>query len=88
MTKNRSKKDDETTYAMYQRRDFFVRKYENGWELYNNSPMFRAVTMSYMHGASVYDLLLELISMVDGQTTPTTTHLKPDNSNPTHHETK
>lgn len=77
-----------TPYANIQRRADFLNNFKDGWDLYNRNTLFRTVTMSYINGASVYDLLLELISMVDGQTTPTTSHLTPHNPNPTHHETK
>lgn len=64
-------------YAKIQRRADFLDNFKDGWGLFNSNALFRTITMLVMNGASEYDLMLELIFMIDGHTIPGTSHLKP-----------
>lgn len=66
-----------TPYANIQRRADFLDNFKDGWALFNSNALFRTIVMLVMNGASEYDLMLELIFMIDGHTTPGTSHLKP-----------
>lgn len=78
-----------TPYANIQRRADFLDNFKNGWALFNSNALFRTIAMLVMHGASEYDLMLELIFMIDGHTAPDTSHLKPfHKQKPTDNETE
>lgn len=80
---------DATPYAKIQRRADFLDNFKYGWALFNSNALFRTIVMLVMNGASEYDLMLELIFMIDGHTTPDTSHLKPfHKQKPTDNETK
>lgn len=70
MTINNSKQTPAIPYEKIQHRADFLNNFKNGWELYNTNPLFRTITMLMMSGASIYDLFLELIFMVDGRKMP------------------
>ncbi len=78
-----------TPYANIQRRADFLDNFKGGWALFNSNALFRTIVMLVMNGASEYDLMLELIFMIDGHTTPGTSHLKTfHKQKPTENETK
>lgn len=61
---------DTTPYAKIQRRADFLSNFKDGWDLFNSNALFRSITMLVMDGASVYDMMLELIFMINGQCAP------------------
>ncbi len=76
-------------YAKIQRRADFLDNFKDGWGLFNSNALFRTIAMLVMNGASEYDLMLELIFMIDGHTAPDTSHLKPfHKQKPTNNETE
>lgn len=76
-------------YAKIQRRADFLDNFKDGWALFNSNALFRTITMLVMNGASEYDLMLELIFIIDGHTSPGTSHLKPfHKQKPTDNETE
>lgn len=75
-TLNNSRQKPAIPYEKIQHRADFLHNFKDGWTLYNSNALFRTITMLVMNGASVYDLMLELIFMIDGHTTPETSHLK------------
>ena len=76
-------------YANIQRRADFLDNFKDGWALFNSNALFRTIAMLVMNGASEYDLMLELIFMIDGHTAPDTSHLKPfHKQKPTNNETE
>ena len=76
-------------YAKIQHRADFLDNFKDGWALFNSNALFRTIAMLVMNGASEYDLMLELIFMIDGHTAPDTSHLKPfHKQKPTDNETK
>lgn len=78
-----------TPYANIQRRADFLDNFKGGWALFNSNALFRTIAMLVMNGASEYDLMLELIFMIDGHTAPDTSHLKPfHKQKPTDNETE
>lgn len=69
------KQKEPICYNVYQRKEGFLSNFKAGHELYNENFIFNRITHLHINGASVYDLLLELICMMDGQTTPTISHI-------------
>ena len=87
--KNHAVQQDVIPYANIQRRADFLDNFKDGWGLFNSNALFRTITMLVMNGASEYDLMLELIFMIDGHTIPGTSHLKPSHKQkPTDNETE
>lgn len=83
------KRTEPTPYAKIQRRADFLDNFKDGWALFNSNALFRTIAMLVMNGASEYDLMLELIFMIDGHTAPDTSHLKPfHKQKPTDNETE
>ncbi len=66
---------DATPYAKIQLRADFLSNFKDGWELFNTNVLFRHITYLVMDGASVYDMMLELVFMINGQCTPEASHL-------------
>lgn len=88
-TLNNGKQSPAIPYAKIQHRADFLNNFKDGWALFNSNALFRTITMLVMNGASEYDLMLELIFMIDGHTIPGTSHLKPSHKQkPTGNETE
>lgn len=88
-TLNNGKQSPAIPYEKIQRRADFLDNFKDGWSLFNCNALFRTIVMLVMNGASEYDLMLELIFMIDGHTAPDTSHLKPfHKQKPTDNEAK
>ena len=83
---SRTLKNECTPYKNIQKRADFLANFKDGWALFNSNALFRSITTLVMNGVSEYDLMLELIFMIDGKGKPNFPLFK--SHNPTHNETE
>ena len=62
--RDNEKQKEPIRYNVYQRREEFLSNFKDGYTLYYYSPAFSRITHLHMNGASVYDIILDLVESI------------------------